>query len=92
MIATFRHKGLRRLYEKNDLSGIRADLVEKVHKILSVLEAAAGPEDMALPMFRFHPLTGNRRGTYAVTVRANWRITFSFREGAAHDVNFEDYH
>ena len=50
------------------------------------------PEDMALPLFRFHPLTGDRRGTYSVTVKANWRVTFGFRNGAAYDVNLEDYH
>ena len=91
-IETIRHKGLRRLYEKNDRSGIRANLVEKVQKILSGLEAANGPEDMALPLFRFHSLTGDRRGTYAVTVKANWRVTFRFHDGTARDVNLEDYH
>ena len=92
MIETIKHKGLRRLYEGNDRSGIRHDLVQKAQKILSALEAANGPEDMALPMFRFHPLTGDRRGTYSVTVKTNWRITFRFRDGAALDVNLEDYH
>lgn len=92
MIETIKHKGLRRLYEKNDRSGIRPDLVDKAQKILSALEAANGPEDMALPLFRFHPLTGDRRGAYSVTVKANWRITFHFHEGAAYDVNLEDYH
>lgn len=92
MIETIKHKRLRWLYEKNDRSGIRPDLVEKVRKILSALEAANGPEDMALPSFRLHPLTGDRRGAYSVTVKANWRVTFRFLEGAAHDVNLEDYH
>ena len=92
MIETIKHKGLQRLYEKNDRSGIRADLVDKVRKILSALEAANGPEDMALPLFRFHSLTGDRRGTYSVTVKANWRVTFRFQDGAARDVNLEDYH
>lgn len=92
MIGTIQHKGLRRLYESNDRSGIRPDLVEKVRKILSALEAANSPEDMALPMFRFHALVGDRRGTYSVTVKANWRVTFRFHEGAAHGVNLEDYH
>jgi proteic killer suppression protein len=63
-----------------------------VQKILSALEAANGPDDMALPLFRFRPLTGGRRGAYSVTVKANWRVTFRFHEGAAHDVNLEDYH
>ncbi|HXM40075.1 MAG TPA: type II toxin-antitoxin system RelE/ParE family toxin [Bryobacteraceae bacterium] len=92
MIEAIKHKGLRRLYEKNDRSAIRPDLLEKVQKILSALEAANGPEEMALPMFRFHPLTGDRRGTYSVTVKANWRVTFRFHEGAAYDVDLEDYH
>jgi toxin HigB-1 len=92
VIETIKHKGLRRLYEKDDRSGIRTDLVEKVQKILSALEAANGPEDMALPSFRFHALTGGRRGTYSVTVKANWRVTFRFHEGAAYDVDLEDYH
>ena len=81
VIETIKHKGLRRLHERNDRSGIRSDMAEKVQKILSALEAAERPEEMNIPMFRFHPLTGNRRGTYAVTVRANWRIAFSFHEG-----------
>jgi proteic killer suppression protein len=92
VIETIQHKGLRRLHEKNDRSGLRADLVEKLQKILSALEAANGPEDMALPLFRFHPLTGGRRGTYSVTVKANWRVTFRFQDGAVRDVNLEDYH
>ncbi len=92
MIETIKHKGLRQFHEKNDRSRIRPDLVERVQKILSALEAANGPEDMVLPMFRFHPLTGDRRGTYSVTVKGNWRVTFRFREGAVYDVNLEDYH
>ena len=92
MIATIKHKGLRRLYERNDRSGIRSDMLAKAQKILSALEAAERPEDMDLPMFRFHPLTGDRRGTYAVTVKANWRVTFRFHNGAAYDVDLEDYH
>lgn len=92
MIETIQHKGLRRLHQKNDRSGIRPDLVEKAQKILSALEAANAPEDMALPMFRFHRLTGDRRGAYSVTVKANWRVTFRFHEGAAYDVNLEDSH
>ena len=92
MIETIKHKGLRRLHEMNDRSGIRPDMVDKAQKILSSLEAADSPQDMDLPMFRFHPLTGDRRGTYSVTVKANWRITFRFLNGAAYDVNLEDYH
>jgi proteic killer suppression protein len=92
VIETIKHKGLRQLYEKNNRSAIRTDLVEKVQKILSALEATNGPKEMNLPLFRFHPLTGDRRGTYSVTVKANWRVAFRFHEGAAYDVDLEDYH
>ena len=92
VIETIKHKGLRGLHEKNDRSGIRRDMVDKVQKILTALEAADRPEDMNLPQFRLHPLTGDRRGTYSVTVKANWRVTFGFHDGAAYDVNLEDYH
>jgi proteic killer suppression protein len=92
VIETIKHKGLRRLYEKNDGSGVRPDLIEKLRKILSALAAASTLEDMALPTFRLHRLTGDRRGTFSVTVKANWRVTFRFEEGAAYDVNLEDYH
>jgi len=92
VIETIKHKGLRRLHEKNDRSGIRPDMVDKAQKILSSLEAADSPEEMNLPMFRFHSLSGDREGTYSVTVKANWRVTFRFKNGAAYDVNLEDYH
>jgi proteic killer suppression protein len=47
---------------------------------------------MDQPTFRLHPLKGNRRGVWAVTVRANWRVTFRFADGDAYDVDLEDYH
>ena len=47
---------------------------------------------MDRPYFRLHPLTGDRKGEWAVTIRANWRITFRFENGDAHDVDFVDYH
>lgn len=92
MIEGFKHKGLRRFYENNDRSGINPEYVEKVKKILSMLDAAETAEEMDVATFRFHPLMGDRKGTYAVTVRANWRITFRFENGDALDVNLEDYH
>jgi toxin HigB-1 len=92
VIESIKHKGLRQLYEKSDRSGIRPDFVEKAQKILSALEAVNDPQELALPMFNLHSLTGDRRGTYSVTVKANWRVTFRFHKGAAYDVDLEDYH
>lgn len=92
MIENFKHKGLARLYESGDRSGIRPDLLAKVAVILTALDAAETPEELDLPTFRFHPLKGDRKGCFSVTVRANWRITFRFRQTNAYDVDLEDYH
>ncbi|MDR4466253.1 MAG: type II toxin-antitoxin system RelE/ParE family toxin [Nitrospira sp.] len=92
MIQSFRHKGLKRLFEDGDRKGIRADYVEKVENILAVLNRARMPEDINLPGFRLHPLKGSLKGFYAVTVRANYRVTFRFEDGHAYDVDFVDYH
>jgi proteic killer suppression protein len=79
VILTFRHRGLKRLYEKGDRSGIRSDLLETVENILAILDQASVPQALNLPRYRLHRLKGARQGSWAVTVRANWRITFSFR-------------
>ena len=92
MIRSFRHRGLKRLFEDGDASRIRPDLVEKVENILSVLNAAGVPHDLDLPGYRLHPLKGDRKGHWAVTVRANWRIVFRFKDGDALDLDFVDYH
>ncbi len=92
MIQSFRHKGLKRLFEKAESKGIRPEHVEKVENILFVLNRARKPQDMDLPGFRLHPLKGKLKGFYAVTVRANWRVVFRYEGEHAYDVNLVDYH
>jgi len=92
MIQGFRHKGLKRLFEKGQTKGVRPDHLEKVENILAVLNLAGQPEDMNLPGFRLHPLKGDFKGFWSVIVRANWRIIFRFQEGDAYDVDLIDYH
>ena len=92
MIQSFRHKGLKRLFEKGVTKGIRADQLGKIENILFVLSRARKPEDVDLPGFHLHPLKGDMKGLWAVTVRANWRVTFRFVEGEACDVDLVDYH
>jgi toxin HigB-1 len=92
MIRSFKHRGLKRLYERDDRSGIRADLVDTVQEILTVLDDANTPQDLNLPGYRLHPLKGDLRGYWSVTVRANWRIIFRFQETDAFDVELTDYH
>jgi toxin HigB-1 len=92
MIRSIRHRGLRRLYEDNDPRGVMAEHAEKLRDILARLDAARVVTDMDLPGFRLHPLRGNLRGYWAVTVRANWRVIFRFAEGEASEVEYVDYH
>lgn len=92
MIRTIRHKGLKRLYEDDDPRGVFAEHVEKLRDILARLDAATTAADMELPGFRLHPLKGEWKGFWAVTVRANWRVIFHFAAGEAVDVDYIDYH
>jgi proteic killer suppression protein len=92
VIRSFRHKGLKRLFEDGERKGIRAEFLDRVENILFVLNRATTPADMDLPGFRLHPLKGDLRGFWAVTVRANWRIVFRFEDRAAADVDLVDYH
>jgi len=92
MIRSFKHRGLKRLYERDDRSGIRPDLLDAVERILTVLDSATTPQDLDIPRYRLHPLKGELKGLWAVTVRANWRIVFRFEGTDAFDVELIDYH
>lgn len=92
MIDSFRHKGLKRLFQQGDTKGIPPDLREKLENILFVLNRARKPADMDLPGFRLHRLKGDLKGFWSVTARANWRVIFRFEEGNAYDVDLIDYH
>ncbi|MFL9825321.1 type II toxin-antitoxin system RelE/ParE family toxin [Rhodoplanes sp. SY1] len=92
MIESFRHKGLKKLYEDDDRSRLPPELVERIRDILAALDAATTIEGLDRPSLRLHPLKGKLKGFWAVTVRANWRIVFRFRDGTAYDVDFLDYH
>lgn len=92
MIRNFRHKGLERLWETSSPAGITPSLAARATRILDALDAATSPQEMDLPGFRFHALKGNRSGTYAISVSANWRITFGWDASDAVDVDYEDYH
>ena len=83
---------MRRLFEKGEAKGLRADHVAKVENILAVLNRARNPSDMDLPGFRLHRLKGDLKDFWSVTVRANWRVIFLFEEGHVYDVDLIDYH
>ena len=87
------HKGLRRLYEDDASKGLNADAVGKLRKILAFLDAMQGPEELrALPTWRAHVLTGDRKGTWSLHVTRNWRMTFRIEDDEVIDLNLEDYH
>ena len=83
---------MKRLYEDDDLRGVITEHAVKLRDILARLDAAGAVADMDLPGFRLHPLKGELKGYWAVTVRANWRVIFRFAEGDALDVDYADYH
>ncbi|MFV2093028.1 MAG: type II toxin-antitoxin system RelE/ParE family toxin [Hyphomicrobiales bacterium] len=92
MIRNFRHRGLKRLFEKNDFTRLPPEDVEKIARILARLNEAVEVRNMDLPGFRLHPLKGNYQGFWSVVVGANWRVIFRFEEGQALDVDYIDYH
>jgi len=92
MIGSFAHRGLKRLYERGDPSGVRPDMVAKVERILQRLDEVTSPDQMALPGYRLHALSGDLKGFWSVTVNGNWRMIFRFEDGEPREVNLVDYH
>jgi proteic killer suppression protein len=94
-IRSVSHKGLRRFIEANDASGLPGAFVEKIRNILSFLAEAGNVEELrSFPAWKAHQLTGDRRGTWSLTVTRNWRITFRTDPAGSEilDLDYEDYH
>jgi proteic killer suppression protein len=92
MILSFRSRALKRFWERDDRSKIPPDRIERIGMILDRLDAATAHLDLNLAGLGFHRLSGSSKGRYAVSVSANWRITFAWHDTDAVDVDFEDYH
>jgi proteic killer suppression protein len=92
MIVSFKHRGLKRLYEKGDRRRINPLHLERIELILADLDAAENIVHLRRPGYRLHELHGQRAGCYAVDVSGNWRIVFRFEAGQAADVDLVDYH
>jgi toxin HigB-1 len=93
MVRSFRHRGLRRFYETGDHRELRADQVNRVRRVLAILDAAANVETLnIMPGMRLHPLKGDLAGFWSLSVSGNWRIVFRFENGDMHDVDLVDYH
>lgn len=92
MIKSFRHKGLKQLFETGRSRSVSADLTRRLIRQLDFLNRATSATDMNLPGYRLHELKGARKGTWSITVSGNWRLTFGFEGEDARDVDLEDYH
>ena len=92
MIHSFRHRGLKALYEGRTEKRVAPQHVVRLRDILAVLDRSRRPEDVNLPGFRLHSLKGELKGHWAVWVSGNWRVTFRFEDGDAYDVDYMDYH
>jgi toxin HigB-1 len=94
-LVQFSHKGLKRLYAKDDARGVPAELADKLRKLLFTLETANNLEQVKrFPGWRLHPLKGELGGFWSLTVTGNWRLIFRYDEekNLASDLNLVDYH
>lgn len=92
MIKSIRHKSLRAYWETGKAKGLNADWLPRLRRRLDLLNVASAPEEMNMPGFRFHALDGDKKGSYAINVSSNWRLTFGWDEQDAIDIDLEDYH
>ena len=92
MIKSFKHKGLEEFFNSGSTRGVQQSHASKLRLQLAAMDTATSIEDLNIPGYRLHPLKGNRKGIWSITVNGNWRITFEFIDGNAYIVNYEDYH
>ncbi len=81
MIVSFKHRGLKRLFEEDDPRKLPPDMVDRIRAIQARLHQAEAIKDINVHSYKLHPLKGSRKGEWGITVRANWRITFDLRKG-----------
>jgi toxin HigB-1 len=92
VIKDYRHKGLRRFAETGSKAGIRPEHALRLRVLLSALDAATGPGDMNAPGNNLHPLHGNLKDHWSISVSGNWRVTFAFERSDVILVDYQDYH
>lgn len=92
MILSFRHKGLEAFFASGRTAGIQAIHAKRLRELLTALNVASEPKDLSRPSWRLHALSGDRAGVYALTVQANWRLTFRFVGSDVVQLDYLDYH
>jgi proteic killer suppression protein len=94
-LVRFRHKGLRQLHEEGGGKGVPSAMTDKLRKLLFAVETAETLEQLRrFPGWKLHPLKGDRKGLWSLTVSGNWRLIFSYDEqtNTANDIDLIDYH
>jgi proteic killer suppression protein len=92
VIKSFRHKGVQRFFETGSKAGIQPKHAARLLAQLTLLNAVKKPEQMNVPIWRLHPLHGELKEHWAVSVNDNWRLTFTFEGEDAILVDYQDYH
>ena len=92
MIQSIRHKGLQKFFEAGNTSGIQSKHAELLGDRLAALDTAQSIDDINIPAYCLHPLKGKLKGRWSIKVNSNWRLTFEFRDGDVHVLDYEDYH
>ncbi|WP_350295698.1 type II toxin-antitoxin system RelE/ParE family toxin [Limnohabitans sp. Rim8] len=92
MIKSFRHKGLQRFFQNGSKAGIQAAHAARLRLQLAALGQAIKPEDLSALAWALHPLKGELKGHWAVTVNGNWLLVFKFDGTDAVLVDYRDYH
>ena len=92
MIKAFKHKGLRLYYEIGSTRGIQTKHANRLRMQLAALDSAMEVSDLDIPGYKLHPLKGDRKGIWTISVSGNWRQTFEFRDGHVYLLDYEDYH
>ena len=94
MIKSFKHKGLEKFFLTGSTKGIQAIHAHKLSRILMTMNTMNTLNDLSSPAYRLHPLTGDLKGQWSVTVQVNWRVTFEFDEETknVYIVDYQDYH
>ena len=92
VIKSFKHSGLERFFHTGSKAGIQPAHAKKLRLRLAVLDKSVDAQEMNIPGWQLHALTGAMHGHWSVWVNGNWRITFRFVGEDAVLVDYKDYH
>ncbi|WP_298912466.1 type II toxin-antitoxin system RelE/ParE family toxin [uncultured Algimonas sp.] len=92
MIKSIRHKGLKQFWTRGRTQGLQQTHVSRITEQMNALDVAVDVQDMNIPGYSLHPLSGRDKGRWSIRVNKNWRLTFEFIDGDVYILDYEDYH